>query len=549
MRAQLQRGTKAAPAAGSAAPPVHGLLQRKCACGGSPGLAGECEGCRKKKLLQRRAISPAEPTEVPPIVHEVLRSPGQPLDPATRAFFEPRFGHDFSRVRVHTDARAADSARAVNALAYTVGPNIVFGMGRFAPCTQEGRPLLAHELTHVVQQHGQVSARVLPQSSPGDPLELEADRSSRMLSEGRPFFVGHRTHLPEIHRQQGITVTPTGEARPELLSGALRIGTERRWFDVQLSLDNPIPAFLSLVPAGRSLAIPDDLLARTIASISYTDICSRWFRNAFIGYREQAARGNPFLSPTENPTVFEGGVNLRVAGYELTLLAAGDFERGDFTGAFLSLGVTPTSSAPLPDVCRERGAPPPSQPPTRTPTSTPTPTPTPTPTTTPTPITTPTPTPTVPLPRPETVYFYYDSTIMRPESNSPFERLTILLQSVPSLRVHLTGHASMEGTVPYNDDLSRRRVEMVQSLLIAAGIDSSRITIEWKGEGEPALPEPDVNPEPARQQNRRVVAILSTTSRGFALPPLSLREPTLGSSLPRVPPVSKSPTPFRPTLP
>ena len=89
---------------------------------------------------------------VPPIVHEVLRSPGQPLDVATRAFMEPRFGHDFSGVRVHTDAKAAESARAVNALAYTVGRNVVFGAGQYLPQTNAGQRLLAHELTHTVQQ-------------------------------------------------------------------------------------------------------------------------------------------------------------------------------------------------------------------------------------------------------------------------------------------------------------------------------------------------------------------------------------------------------------
>ena len=89
---------------------------------------------------------------VPPLVHEVVRSAGQPLDPATRAFMEPRFGHDFSQVRVHTDAKAAESARDLNANAYTVGRNIVFGAGQFLPGTQVGRQLLSHELTHVVQQ-------------------------------------------------------------------------------------------------------------------------------------------------------------------------------------------------------------------------------------------------------------------------------------------------------------------------------------------------------------------------------------------------------------
>ncbi len=88
------------------------------------------------------------------IVDEVLRSPGRPLDPDSRAFFEPRFGRDLGEVRVRADAGAARSARAVGALAYTVGRDVVFGAGRFAPGTAAGRRLLAHELTHVLQQRG-----------------------------------------------------------------------------------------------------------------------------------------------------------------------------------------------------------------------------------------------------------------------------------------------------------------------------------------------------------------------------------------------------------
>ncbi|MCA8975777.1 MAG: DUF4157 domain-containing protein, partial [Planctomycetes bacterium] len=81
-------------------------------------------------------------------------STGRPLPTATRAFMESRFGHDFSRVRVHTDSTADRSARASSAQAYTVGHDVVFGAGRYAPDTREGRRLLAHELTHVVQQTG-----------------------------------------------------------------------------------------------------------------------------------------------------------------------------------------------------------------------------------------------------------------------------------------------------------------------------------------------------------------------------------------------------------
>src|SRR5262249_8669222 len=106
-----------------------GVLQRKCACGGTPGPSGACEECGKKRLQLKSnlGVQPKTGTEVPPIVHEVLHSTGQSLDVETRGFFEPRFGHDFSRVRVHTDAQAAESARAVNALAYTVGSDVVFG--------------------------------------------------------------------------------------------------------------------------------------------------------------------------------------------------------------------------------------------------------------------------------------------------------------------------------------------------------------------------------------------------------------------------------------
>ncbi|MCI0337075.1 MAG: DUF4157 domain-containing protein [Acidobacteria bacterium] len=81
-----------------------------------------------------------------------LRGGGQPLPQSARAYFEPRFGHDFSDVRVHTTGRAEEAARQVNAQAFTIGRDIVFGVGRYNPETQTGRQLLAHELTHVVQQ-------------------------------------------------------------------------------------------------------------------------------------------------------------------------------------------------------------------------------------------------------------------------------------------------------------------------------------------------------------------------------------------------------------
>ncbi len=114
-----------------------------------PGL-GQQVGARWAKPAGR---TPSESGgEALSLVHEVLRSPGQPLDADTLRFMEPRFGHNFSDVRVHADPSAERSAQAVQARAYTVGRHIVFGAGQYAAHSPAGRSLLAHELTHTVQQ-------------------------------------------------------------------------------------------------------------------------------------------------------------------------------------------------------------------------------------------------------------------------------------------------------------------------------------------------------------------------------------------------------------
>jgi hypothetical protein len=118
------------------------------------------------KLDRNRAAEGHD--SVPPIVDEVLRTSGQPLDPSARTFMEPRFGHDFGKVRVHLDQRAAMSANAIGALAYTCGESIVFGPGQHRPDTKEGRHLLAHELAHVVQQAHRPSSLIRRQPSKDD---------------------------------------------------------------------------------------------------------------------------------------------------------------------------------------------------------------------------------------------------------------------------------------------------------------------------------------------------------------------------------------------
>jgi hypothetical protein len=128
-----------------------GLLHRKCeACSAEERQKREEEASGK---ISRRALAGKsfDGTAAPPIVLDVLRSPGRPLDPATRTFFEPRFGRDFGKVRIHTGPRAEESAEAIRARAYTAGNDIVFGPGQHRPNDPEGRWLLAHELAHVVQ--------------------------------------------------------------------------------------------------------------------------------------------------------------------------------------------------------------------------------------------------------------------------------------------------------------------------------------------------------------------------------------------------------------
>lgn len=177
------------------------LLQRKCACGTHTSGTGQCSACRKNQppplqarlrvndandsyeqeadraadqVLAGRALAAtgriapriqrlsapantqagAQAGEAPPSVASALAHPGAPLEPALRGDMEQRFGHDFSRVRIHSGPLAERSTWDVDAYAYTVGSSVVFGDGQFAPHTRTGRHLLAHELAHVVQQGG-----------------------------------------------------------------------------------------------------------------------------------------------------------------------------------------------------------------------------------------------------------------------------------------------------------------------------------------------------------------------------------------------------------
>jgi hypothetical protein len=156
------------------------MLRRKCACGKKTAGEGTCDACSRKdsELLRRAAVKRSGGEgEVPQVVHDVLRSPGRPLDTRTRVLMESRLGHDFGGVRVHTDERASESARAVDALAYTVGNRVVFGAGQYAPGTATGSGLLSHELTHVAQSGGASPGAAITMGRADSPEEHAAERN------------------------------------------------------------------------------------------------------------------------------------------------------------------------------------------------------------------------------------------------------------------------------------------------------------------------------------------------------------------------------------
>lgn len=214
----LQTGLKAATPIQSFAPVQNSLIQRKCPNCSTHSNDGELDDDQKKRLnLQRRAATEAALPDAPPIVHDVLGAPGEPLDRETRTFMEPRFGHDFSNVRVHADSKAAESAQAVSALAYTVGHNIIFGTGQYAPDTKEGQRLLAHELTHVVQQAssagpGMIIQRATTRGAGGCGPATEVDEDDD----------GARAAGRAAHRQIQAFLLPTIRSEAEIPRGTKR---------------------------------------------------------------------------------------------------------------------------------------------------------------------------------------------------------------------------------------------------------------------------------------------------------------------------------------
>lgn len=263
-----------------------GVLQRKCGCGNHAAAGGECKECAKKRMgLQRKlaigasndvleqeadrvaeqalsapahAVANSSPPRIqryaaqapdegvaPPSVERTLASGGRPLDRSLQRDMGQRFGHDFSHVRVHTGALAEQSAREVNAQAYTVGHDIVFDSGRFAPGSQEGRKLIAHELAHVVQQGA---------ASP-EGLRRGAD-STEGRAALRPGAYGIRLVLPTGERWIGPPLLQEGVA--PAAEGFVSPGASPEEESVERIDENPPVA----IPRGNALQIKQRLQRR-----------------------------------------------------------------------------------------------------------------------------------------------------------------------------------------------------------------------------------------------------------------------------------------------
>jgi hypothetical protein len=230
---------------------VHGaLLQRKCACGTHVPGGGECPDCAKKRLRRSSREGAASPM-VPRLVHDVLATPGRPLEPATRNWMEPRFGSDFSRVRVHDDGHAAESARAVGALAYAVGSHVVFDTHQYAPSTPAGRHLLAHELAHTLQDPGAGGLHAsLAIGQPGDASEVAADRAADAVTRGE-----HVSVAPSgggvMRRQMRGCAASAGDG-PDVRKVHCPDGSDYR-VTMTAADGPPVPGFHGSVTPGASL--------------------------------------------------------------------------------------------------------------------------------------------------------------------------------------------------------------------------------------------------------------------------------------------------------
>ena len=228
------------------------------------------------------------------VVHDALRSPGQPLDARDRSYFGARFGHDFGNVRIHADSDAATSADAVDAAAYTVGSDVIFGRDRYRPASTRGRQLIAHELAHVIQQDAAATAADGPLTiePAGSPAEQEA------RSAASTVCAGGYMRTPKPHAQTGprlMRADPDAVGQVGKLRTVVGAGIQFSPTNVTDTRIGPVSVGPGLLSAGASrlnVIVGENLTPRIMAR----ELLPLWIT------------ATPFTPPAGGPVVLPGAL-------------------------------------------------------------------------------------------------------------------------------------------------------------------------------------------------------------------------------------------------
>ena len=278
-------------------------LQRRCDC-----------GCRGQAGSARRG-------DVPDSVVRSLQSAGEPLPAATRASMERGFAHNFSSVRVHADAAASASAKDVDALAYTVGRHIVFGQGQYHPHTREGTRLLAHELTHTIQQGQRTAVGTLARSAlavgtPNDALEQEADLQAERIVRGEAGVarLAAGTASGQLQREpaRAPVAEPVPDIEPAVPPATPKCGPDATdWFVTQVNTAMTDPAVLAIQASLDLAGVFAGHFGLTVAQVGEAGatVAARIQESAVLGPR----------APTRTP---DARRQLAAGGHSLSAVAA-----------------------------------------------------------------------------------------------------------------------------------------------------------------------------------------------------------------------------------
>ena len=498
--------------------PEQNFVQRKCA------------HCEEEKKLQRKPLASfiqrketLSGTVAPDVISNKINASkgnGNSMDGNTHSFMQSRFGADFSDVKIHTGSESVQLNRELNAKAFTVGNDIYFNEGQYSPGSGEGKHLLAHELTHTLQQNSFIQRQAQPQAiSPGTHPEINIDPQSA-----------------EIIITQAVRALGNFRLRGQLTQ----------------------PLNLITDVTGVSTGLPPSTLD---LSIGYDDRCNRALQSFFAGVSQQQAAGQNVFDFSHADWSATVGAGLRFGGLRVDASGTASFNGDQFQAFSLALTFARGVSQAIPAECRHRPSTGDHQddghhsegggggninvcagidctsPATvrnfilhrlcclRPPETTVT--------------------PATPELTNRTIYFFYDTTVFKQASNNTLTQVLDIMKTLSSVHLQITGHTSMEGTERHNQRLSQGRADAVKTYLTLNGIDASRIHLLAMGENMPAVAEP-AEPAPhslrlpqqeaIRDLNRRAETVFfdPTGTLNFlpASPPITLAVPDLSLRVP-----------------